>query len=59
VRGRAKKNAPLGRVYVILVAPQGFTGIANKKDTMVFHILPHIVPHKPNKNSYPDFLRTF
>ena len=57
---------PVREIYLIdckrlisVSCPQGTTGIANKKDTMVFHILPHIVPHKPNKNSYPDFLRTF
>jgi hypothetical protein len=40
-----------------LVAPQGFTDVANKRDTNVFHIIPHAIPHTRNKDLNSD-LRT-
>jgi hypothetical protein len=38
-----------------MVAPQGLTGIVNKGDMSVFHIIPQTLPHTRNKDSYPDF----
>lgn len=38
----------------VVVAPQGFTVVANKRDMHVFHIAPHTFPHIRNKASYPD-----
>jgi len=42
-----------------LVAPQGFTGIENKRDMAVSHGFPQTVPHTQNKDSYPDLLHNF
>jgi hypothetical protein len=41
-----------------LVAPQGFTGVANKGDVTVFHSVPHVIPRTRNKDSYSDSTRT-
>ena len=35
VHQRAKKNAPLGRVYMILVAPQGFEPRSSESESLV------------------------
>jgi hypothetical protein len=43
---------------MFLVAPQGFTTNENKGDIMVFHSIPHAIPHTRNKDSYLDLLRT-
>jgi hypothetical protein len=37
----------------VLVAPQGFTGIENKGDKLIFHSFPHLVPHARNKDCVP------
>jgi hypothetical protein len=42
-----------------LVAPQGFTSIANKGDRCVFHILPHVLPQTRNEDSNSDLRGRF
>lgn len=44
--------------YFILVAPQGFTGIANKGDKTVFHIVPHALPRTRNKDTKLRFVES-
>jgi protein ImuB len=41
-----------------VATPQGFTTNENKGDIMVFHSIPHAIPHTRNKDSYLDLLRT-
>ncbi|AEU37891.1 hypothetical protein AciX8_3600 [Granulicella mallensis MP5ACTX8] len=42
----------------VLVA-QGFTGIENKGDELIFHSFPHTVPHTRNKDCLSDSSGTF
>jgi hypothetical protein len=53
VRERPKKNAPRGRVYMLLVAPQGFRSDENTGDKHVFHIIPHAVPQGMRQGFIP------
>jgi hypothetical protein len=51
----AEKNAPRGRVYMLLVAPQGTTSHENKGDAVFSTIFPKFFPKRILRMCIPVF----